>query len=111
VSEKDVPESLKIVIFRIVQEALNNIGNTARPTPCASAWREGYQDRVADRGQWSGLRPGRNELHERLGARSRLGEHEERAALSGGVCAIDSAKGRGTTVRATWPCEDRNPTT
>ena len=32
VREEDVPERLKVVVFRITQEALNNIGKHARAT-------------------------------------------------------------------------------
>ena len=112
VSEKDVPESLKIVIFRIVQEALNNIGkhSKADTVRLRLARRDTRIELlIEDNGQGFAL----DEMSSMSGSARGLGlvSMKERAALSGGVCAIDSAKGRGTTVRATWPCEDRNPTT
>jgi PAS domain S-box-containing protein len=110
VSENDVPESLKIVIFRIVQEALNNIGkhSKADTVRLRLARRDtGIELLIEDNGQGFAL----EEVSSISGSARGLGlvSMRERAALSGGICSIDSAKGRGTTVRATWPCEDGNP--
>jgi signal transduction histidine kinase len=35
-----------------------------------------------------------------------LGSMRERTELSGGTFVIDSVKGRGTTVRASWPYKE-----
>jgi PAS domain S-box-containing protein len=110
VSENDVPESLKIVIFRIVQEALNNIGkhskaDTVRLRLARTDTR--IELMIEDNGQGFAL----EEVSSISGSARGLGlvSMRERTALSGGICSIDSAKGRGTTVRATWPCADGNP--
>jgi PAS domain S-box-containing protein len=112
VSEKDVPESLKIVIFRIVQEALNNIGkhSKADTVRLRLARRDtSIELLIEDNGQGFAL----GEVSSISGSARGLGlvSMKERAALSGGICSIDSAKGQGTTVRAIWPCEDSTPPT
>ena len=112
VSETDVPESLKIVIFRLLQEALNNIGKHSKADTVRL--RLARKDTrlellIEDNGQGFAL----EEVSSTSGSARGLGlvSMRERAALSGGVCSIDSARGRGTTVRATWPCEDGPLTT
>jgi signal transduction histidine kinase len=109
VSENDVPESLKIVIFRILQEALNNISKHSRAD--LVRLRLARTDNriellIADNGQGFAL----ENVSSLAGSARGLGlaSMKERAALSGGTCSIESAKGQGTTVRATWPCEDGN---
>jgi signal transduction histidine kinase len=112
VNENDVPESLKIVIFRIVQEALNNIGKHSQAD--SVRLRLARTDAriellIEDNGQGFALK----EVSTVIGSARGLGlaSMRERAALSGGACSIDSAKGRGTTVRATWPGKNGSPTT
>jgi signal transduction histidine kinase len=112
VSENDVPESLKIVIFRIVQEALNNIGKHSKADMVRlrlARTDARIELLIEDNGRGFTL----EEVSSMGGSARGLGlvSMKERAALSGGICSIDSVKGRGTTVRATWPGEDGNPTT
>ena len=112
VGENDVPESLKIVIFRIVQEALNNIGKHSKADMVRlrlARTDSRIELLIEDNGQGFAL----EEVSSMEGSTRGLGlvSMKERAALSGGICSIDSVQGRGTTVRATWPGEDGNPTT
>jgi PAS domain S-box-containing protein len=112
VRENEVPESLKIVIFRIVQEALNNIGKHSKADKVRlrlARTDNRIELLIADNGQGFAA----EKVSSLAGSTRGLGlvSMKERAALSGGICSIDSAEGQGTTVRATWPCEDGNPTT
>lgn len=100
IEESEIPDSLRVVIFRILQEALNNIGKHAMATRVAiELTRKG--DRVSfkikDDGQ--GFRSEDLSIGQGYG----LGSMRERAELSGGNLVIESAPGSGTLVRADWP--------
>lgn len=103
IAEKDVPDILKIVVFRLSQEALNNIAKHSQ----ADLVRLSLKKRDA-RIEWTITDNGEGfEVEQVLS-----GEHfdrglglasmRERAALSGGTFQIESHKGVGTTVRASW---------
>jgi signal transduction histidine kinase len=102
VLEEEIPERLKVVIFRITQEAMNNIGKHARAT---QAWislsreQNGLQLIIRDNGagfNWKGpLEPtGRSGMG--------LSIMNERADLSGGSLSIVSHPGDGTMVKVCW---------
>jgi PAS domain S-box-containing protein len=104
VSEKDVPEPLKLPIFRILQEAVNNAFKYSDADCIKVSLRN--EDGVLvftieDNGK--GFDPGA--LASRGDARSGLGMESmrERAELSGGTYALTSAVGQGTKVCASWP--------
>ncbi len=104
VSEKDVPAPLKIVIFRILQEAINNAVKHADAS-CITIRLNIAEGALAftveDDGK--GFDPGA--LASRSIARGGLGMQSmrERAELSGGTYAVTSALGEGTKVCAVWP--------
>jgi len=104
IEEKDVPEPLKIVIFRILQEALNNMAKYSRAsqaTVCLEKMHERIQLTIEDNG--IGFDPdsmiSKDESTRGLG----LTSMKERAELSGGRFQITSAPSRGTIVCVTWP--------
>jgi len=104
IREDDVPEPLKIVIFRIMQEALNNIAKHSGTEKVSLRLEKtpGTIDLIIeDNGRGFSL----EEVAAMKGPERGLGlvSMRERAELSGGRCVIDSVEGRGTTVRATWP--------
>jgi PAS domain S-box-containing protein len=104
VQEEDVPEPLKIVIFRIIQEALNNIGKHSRADKVSLRLERTpgtIELVIEDNGRGFSL----EEVTSMKGPDRGLGlvSMRERAELSGGRCLIESVEGRGTTVRATWP--------
>jgi signal transduction histidine kinase len=104
IEEDQVPDSLKIVIYRVLQEALNNIAKHSRANLVRFSLKaaggmiemiiddngEGFEmehilpDQRSDRG---------------LG----IASMKERTELSGGSFLIESHRGAGTTVRASWP--------
>ena len=98
-------ETHRTVAFRIVQEAVANILNHADPTRVSITAHSRGGDVVVEvrddgRGFDPGLpRPGVAEGH--LG----IAAIEERAALAGGALTIESAEGRGTTLRLVLPAE------
>ncbi|MBI5584227.1 MAG: hypothetical protein HY892_10410, partial [Deltaproteobacteria bacterium] len=97
VLEDEVPDSIKTPIFRISQEAMNNIAKYS----CASLVKmflrkEGAKIRltIADNGR--GFDP--ETIRRGLG----LSTMRERAELSGGSFDLEAETGKGTTIRAEW---------
>jgi PAS domain S-box-containing protein len=103
IDEENVPDPIKIVIFRVLQESLNN----------ASKYSEAVRVRVS-----LGKKDGRLEfvvkdygrgfdpegvLSSNIEGGLGLTSMKERAELSGGNLAVTSSPGAGTTVRASWP--------
>ena len=104
IQEDEVPDSLKIVIYRVLQEALNNVAKHSKASVVLLFLRKtGHAMELAiqDRGQGVNL----EEAYSRKGAPRGLGldSMRERTELSGGVFSIESSKGAGTVIRATWP--------
>ena len=103
--EGRLPPEVETTVYRVVQEALNNVAKhaCARRVSVIAARRRGELTAlVEDDGQ--GFDPGR--VGWESGGRS-LGllGMRERLGLVGGTLAIDSGDGEGTTVRATIPLD------
>jgi signal transduction histidine kinase len=104
IDENDVPESLKIIIFRLLQEALNNAAKHSEADLVhlrLAKTEESIELAVEDNGKGF-------EVEEALAVPTSergfgLGSMRERTELSGGTFVIDSVKAKGTTVRASWP--------
>ena len=101
--EGDIPDSLKIVIFRVTQEGMNNIAKHSKADLVHLSLRKTdgkIQLILEDNGQGFDLGKvlGSESTKRGLG----LTSMRERVELSRGFFAIESAKGRGTTVRASW---------
>jgi PAS domain S-box-containing protein len=97
VLEKDIPEILKVVIFRVLQEALNNFAKHGKGDWVAlSLWKSGngLHLRIKDNGQGFDL----GKVQKGLGLESM----RERVEISGGEFHIESPIGQGTTILATW---------
>jgi signal transduction histidine kinase len=102
--EKDVPDSLKIVIYRVMQEALNNVAKHSGTRSVHLALRKSdgrLEMEIRDNGV--GFDP--QEAFSRKGAERGLGlfSMKERTELSDGHFRIQAVKGRGTTILASWP--------
>ena len=100
IEEQDIPEPLRIVIFRITQEAFHNIAkhSKAEYVDFSLAKRESaIALGVEDNGVGFDLEA----LRDRQGVG--LASMKERAELSGGSFKIRSAKGTGTILSAEWP--------
>jgi len=105
VDEKKVPEPLKIVIFRILQEALNNVAKYGKADRVRVSLREKdgkLELAIEDNGQGFDVEYVRSEKNADRGVG--LTSMKERTELSGGSFSIESSKGEGTTVRASWEC-------
>jgi signal transduction histidine kinase len=97
VLEKDIPEILKVVIFRVLQEALNNFAKHGKGNSVSlSLWKSGnsLHLRIKDNGQGFAI----GKVQKGLGLESM----RERVEISGGVFQVESSIGQGTTILATW---------
>ncbi len=105
IAEKEIPESLKISVFRIAQEALNNIlkhSNAGHVDISLSKRGDLIELVVSDDGVGMDL-----DLVLQTCNTKSLGlcSMRERAELTGGSFSIESNPGNGTTVRASWPLD------
>jgi len=85
-------------MFRISQEALTNIARHSGASLVDLALQKAggrVELTIQDNGR--GFRP--DEIVKGLG----LSTMRERAELTGGTFSVESAQGKGTTIRASWP--------
>jgi PAS domain S-box-containing protein len=106
VDEGQIPEHLKIVIFRILQEALNNITKYSRAThvDIRLTQKDGRLElNIGDNGIGFDLDAvlNGNSCDRGLG----LSGMRERTELTGGRFKIESIKGQGTSIVASWICD------
>jgi signal transduction histidine kinase len=103
-AEDEVPATAKIVIYRLMQEALSNVAKHSQASQVSLSLNKsdhsleliirdngiGFdpEEAIARKSPWGGL-----------GLRSM----KERTEFSGGLFGVESAKGQGTTIRASWP--------
>jgi PAS domain S-box-containing protein len=102
-AEEDIPESLKIVIFRVMQESFHNISKYSKADRVSISLME-EEDSIsliiADNGVGFDV----SSAYSMRGDKGGLGltSMKERVELSGGVFTIESVIGTGTTVLASW---------
>jgi PAS domain S-box-containing protein len=104
IEEQELPESLKTVIFRILQEAFNNVArhSNANLVLLNLVKKDGAIELVIkDNGSGFDVKDALR--IENSGRGFGLASMKERAELSGGSFAIRSAKGKGTMIWALWP--------
>ena len=104
--EEEVPESLKLVVYRLLQEALNNVVKHSGASLVRLSLRkkEGNLElSVEDNGQGFDLKEVISEESHISGLG--LASMKERAELFGGSFEIFTRNRRGTTIRASWPCK------
>jgi len=104
VMEKEIPEKLKIVIYRILQEALNNVAKHSEASNAKISLRK-IESRIelAIKDDGAGFDVD-DERSQGLGKGIGLSSMKERAFLSGGSISIQSRKGAGTAVFTSWNC-------
>jgi signal transduction histidine kinase len=111
IEENQVPDSLKIVIFRILQEALNNITKHSKASLARLSLKKSKEGKIElsihDNGE------GFDVVHalsvNQPGTGFGISGMRERSELSGGSFSIDSHKGKGTTIMVSWPYHDLQP--
>jgi PAS domain S-box-containing protein len=103
VEEEEIPDSIKIVIFRVIQESFHNIAKYSRADRVRLFLSEAsgrIELAVSDNGVGFDVDAALTLRREKGGLG--LTSMRERVQLSGGAFAIESAPGSGTTIRASW---------
>ena len=104
IHEEDISNPIKTVIYRVLQEALNNISKHSRTTLVVLSLqkKEGRIElTVQDHGRGfdTDVVLSQKSYEKGLG----LSGMKERTHLSGGSFSIESTKGVGTIIRSSWP--------
>jgi len=102
VHESEVPDPLKTIIYRVMQEALSNIAKHSKADRVfLSLEKAGGKIKLAIEDNGIGLeeKPSPQSSERGIG----LSSMRERVELSGGSFTIEPAPGRGTLIRAAWP--------
>ena len=106
IQEDEVAEPLKIIIYRIIQEALQNVGKHSKADTiriCLQKTDGMIELAVEDNG--SGFDTDEAFSVEASMRGFGLGSMKERTELSDGTFVIDSVKAKGTIIRASWPTQ------
>ena len=104
IQEEEVPALLKTVIYRISQEALNNVAKHSKADLVRLSLEKAenrIELRIEDNGRGFNLEKILSQDKDKRGMG--LESMRERAALSGGTFAIESTRGQGATIKASWP--------
>ena len=103
IAEQDIPEPLKIVIYRITQESLNNAVKHSQAEHikvCLQKTRKRIVLSITDNGiGFDSNVTATNEMDSGIG----LISMKERAEFSEGVFTVTSQPGKGTTISVSWP--------
>jgi signal transduction histidine kinase len=108
--ECDLDESMKITVFRIIQESLNNIIKHAQATQ-ANIYLQFEEKNVRINVRDNGIGFDLDSREQQRTSRPRLGlaGMQERAALLGGTVSVQSRPGYGTEVEALIPYHRTRP--
>lgn len=107
VEEAQVPAPLTIVIYRILQEALNNVAKHSGASRAEIALRQSGNDlilSIADNGNGFDMEQALDV--ENSGRGFGLASMRERTEMSGGIFHLDSSPGQGALLEAVWPLEE-----
>ncbi len=97
IDEGDIPDPIKVVIFRVAQEAMTNSARHAKGTSTKMSLTKSphqIEFMAQDNGNGFDLENTRKGVG--------LESMRERVEISGGKFQIESTIGQGTTIRATW---------
>ena len=106
-AEGDVPAPVKLVIYRVMQEALSNVVKHSQASRVTlRLMKEDHRVEFTVEDSGIGFDPeetiAKKSSWEGLGFLNIKGRTE----LSGGLFEVESAKGKGTTVRVSWRLEE-----
>ncbi len=104
IEEHEVPDALKTVIFRVLQEGLNNIAkHSMAEVVLLSLLKTDQAVNLIIQDNGHGFDVARLQSLDGTAAGLGLKNMRERAELSGGSLVIESTEGKGTIIRASWP--------
>jgi PAS domain S-box-containing protein len=105
IQEVDVPPPLKTAMFRILQEAMNNLAKHAKADTARIVLKRvdnTIELIIEDNGQ--GFDIELVALHGRSARGAGLGSMRERAEFSGGTFCLQSTRDVGTRISVSWAC-------
>jgi signal transduction histidine kinase len=103
IAESDVPDPLKIVILRVLQEALNNISKHSGANKIRiSLERDTHHLRLIVEDNGKGFDPNGMRAQPDKGGGMGLMGMKERSEVYGGSFLIHSERGKGTRIQAVW---------
>ena len=109
IQESEIPEPLKVVIFRVMQESLTNAAKHAKAdTLTVRLAKNGDRIELAVSDNGVGFELARAAGNEAIDRGFGLVSMRERVQLSGGRFAIESCLGQGTNICAQWPMTNLN---
>lgn len=103
--EEDIPEPLKIIIYRILQEALNNAAKHSHASHVVVSLKtvdDRIQLAIEDNGRGFDLKKIISDYDISVPEGLGLMSMRERAELSGGFLKIRTQSGKGTSIIASW---------
>jgi len=106
VLENEVPDPLRMIIYRILQEAFNNVAKHSQAKSLSLSLQriDGKLElTIQDNGRGFDLQEALSEMDSGRGLG--LISMRERAEQSGGYFSIESGTGKGTTIRVAWPMQ------
>lgn len=105
IQECNIPDSIKITIFRILQEATSNIIKHSKANHIrVSLVKSGDSLHLAIEDNGQGFDPADRNSYCSFGKGLGLVSMKERALFSGGIYRIDSAVSKGTRISVSWSC-------
>ena len=107
IKEDHIPDNLKVVMYRVLQEALNNVSKHSSANQVTISLRKkkhAIEFSIKDNGRGFDVDVALLPENQRsgLGLVSML----KRTELSGGSMLITSDKEKGTVISASWPCNE-----
>jgi signal transduction histidine kinase len=110
VCEDEIAVPVKTAIYRVVQEAFNNVVSHSRARTVVLVLRRvGSQIELRIEDDGAGFQPGAFTVADETGRGLGLASMRERAEVTGGRFSLESQSGRGTTVRVMWPSYRARP--
>ena len=107
IEESDLSDTRKVVIFRVIQESLNNIGKHAEASNVyVELLNTGDRLTISVKDDGKGFSPDTVYLGQGFG----LSSMRERVKLTAGEFAIESTPGTGTLVHAVWTVDHESCT-
>jgi len=104
VCEQDITAPVKTAIYRIAQEACNNVVTHSQAHKLSLILRRsGNRVELVVHDDGIGFDPAEFAAVDKAGRGLGLASIRERAEMTGGKLRLDSAPGRGTTIQVRWP--------
>jgi len=109
IEESEVPDSLKIVIFRVLQEALNNVaGHSQAGHVYISLLKKNASVEFVIRDDGIGFQLDEVSTVDRPDRGLGLSSMKERVELAGGCFDIQTGKGSGTLIQTSYPVSEEH---